>query len=63
MSKELVKVEAGKKSVTILDESYTGVGRLTFYFCSNGYQSTGVTLSPKEIEMLRTALALLETAV
>lgn len=63
MGEELVRVASGKKSVTIVKECYTGTDRLTFMFCSNGYQSTGVTLSKEEIEMLRTALDLLKTTM
>lgn len=54
MSEELVRVQEGKRSVTIKDENYTD--GLTFFFCSNGYQSTGVTISRSEIVMLEVAL-------
>lgn len=59
MSETLVEIVRGKKSIEITRESYEqreGDDRLTFYFCSNGWQSTGVTISQEEIEMLESAL-------
>ena len=60
MDKELVKIIRGDKSVTIVKETCSAEGSLRFMFCSNGWQSTGVTISQEEIEMLQSALDTLE---
>lgn len=65
MRTTLVEIVKGKKSIEIVSDSYDQrerENRLTFHFCSNGYQSTGVTLSTQEIEMLEAALIQLKAA-
>jgi len=62
MDKELVRVENIKKIVKISENKYSNPGDLDFSFCSNGYQSTVVCLSPDMVEMLRSALDQLTNA-
>ena len=52
----MIKLQKGLESVSVeLEESLSS--NPVWYFCENGYQSTGVNITPKQFHMLRELIA------